>query len=103
MDPAFDIEPDVAAFRMRLGDTIETQRQELERRWDMLKHLEPGMRAATDMAWPGLRWRYVLDVGMWDGWPDYKPTPSFELLEPDNRKVWWHWAMLLGVKTRGRR
>lgn len=32
--------------------------------------------ATTDGGWPRCGWGKVLDVGMYDGWPYWKPTPS---------------------------
>jgi hypothetical protein len=32
--------------------------------------------ATTDGGWPRCGWGRVLDIGMYDGWPHWSPTPS---------------------------
>lgn len=34
------------------------------------------VRVTTDGGWPRFGWGDVLDVGMYDGWPYWKPTPA---------------------------
>lgn len=46
-------------------------------RIDMLRRLETGeWEATTDGGWPRVGWGKVLKVGMYDGWPHWKPIPS---------------------------
>lgn len=42
-----------------------------------LRQLETGdWEATTDGGWPRVGWGQVLAVGMYDGWPYWKPVPS---------------------------
>jgi hypothetical protein len=34
------------------------------------------VRVTSDGGWPRFGWGEVLDVGMYDGWPYWKPTPA---------------------------
>lgn len=49
---------------------------------DRLRAIEAAFRAGepveatTDGGWPRCGWGVVLDVGMYDGWPYWKPVPS---------------------------
>jgi len=38
-----------------------------------------GYEATTDGGWPRVGWHPVIAVGMYDGWPYWKPTPSVML------------------------
>lgn len=40
------------------------------------------MRATSDGGWPRCGWGRVLDVGMYDGWPYWKPTPAVLVAGP---------------------
>lgn len=47
---------------------------------EMLRSIETGnWLATTDGGSPKFGWKQVLRVGMYDGWPHWKPTPSFML------------------------
>jgi hypothetical protein len=54
-------------------------------------------QATTDGGWPRVGWKDVIAVGMYDGWPHWKPTPSFclaGLFGPE-----WHpWYALSGAE-----
>lgn len=44
---------------------------------EKLKQLESGdWQATTDGGWPRVGWGRVVKVGMYDGWPFWKPVPS---------------------------
>jgi len=46
-------------------------------RVETLRRLESGeWEATTDGGWPRVGWGKVLRVGMYDGWPHWKPVPS---------------------------
>lgn len=38
--------------------------------------------ATTDGGWPRIGWNEVIDIGMYDGWPYWKPVPSVLLYGP---------------------
>ncbi len=42
---------------------------------EMEKHPER-FEATADSGWPAGGWRTVFKLGMWDGWPYWKPTPT---------------------------
>lgn len=49
--------------------------------------------ATTDGGWPRCGWGRVLEVGMYDGWPYWRPVPSF-LLAGTLGPSWHSWSML---------
>lgn len=56
------------------------------------------MRVTTDGGWPRCGWGDVLDVGMYDGWPYWKPVPSVYSRGPLGGE--WHcFSMLSGAET----
>jgi hypothetical protein len=44
--------------------------------------------ATTDGCWPRVGWKRVLQVGMYDGWPYWRPHPSVQLAGPLGPE--WH-------------
>jgi hypothetical protein len=55
---------------------------EVSRKLDWLKELEASpqsYQATTDGGWPKVGWKRVIQVGMYDGWPFWKPTPSVQI------------------------
>ena len=54
----------------------------IERNQEMLRSLEEGLKrgeeweATTDGGWPRVGWGTVHRVGMYDGWPYWRPVPS---------------------------
>jgi hypothetical protein len=45
---------------------------------EMLREIEHGdWLATTDGGWPKVGWKRVIAVQMYDGWPHWKPVPSF--------------------------
>lgn len=70
---------------------------------EMLKAIESGLKvgeswqATTDGGWPKFGWHPVVLVGMYDGWPYWKPTPSVLMVGPLG--VEWHsWCSLSGAE-----
>ena len=51
---------------------------------DISEGLERGERwqATTDGGWPRVGWKRVLRVGMYDGWPHWRPVPSVQMSGP---------------------
>lgn len=68
---------------------------------DMLHELKIGDLATTDGGWPRVGWNKVIQIGMYDGWPFWKPVPSVCLLGPLGPE--WHpWYSLTGVERAAR-
>lgn len=74
----------------------------IEQTRGMLRILEecPDEYEATiDGGWPKMGWKQVLQVGMYDGWPFWKPTPSVQLLGPLGSE--WHpWYSITGMELK---
>jgi hypothetical protein len=43
---------------------------------ERFKQIELGDEVTTYGGWPRIGWGEVLQIGMYDGWPWWKPTPS---------------------------
>ncbi len=56
------------------------------------------VRASTSGGWPRI-WQDVLDVGMYDGWPYWKPTPSVLMRSPLGGGEWHAFSFLTGVQV----
>lgn len=68
---------------------------------DYLHQLESGgdWLATTDSGWPRFGWGAVLQVGMYDGWPHWRPIPSVCIDGPLGAE--WHpFYSITGVKRR---
>lgn len=53
----------------------------------------------TDGGWPRFGWHRVLDMGMWDGWPYWRPMPSVCLAGVLGAE--WHQILFVtGVRPR---
>jgi hypothetical protein len=69
---------------------------------DMLKKMEDAVksgrpiRATTDGGWPRFGWHIVADVGMYDGWPYWTPTPSVMLIGPLGAE-WRCFSMVMDI------
>lgn len=64
--------------------------EDATKKTEMLRQLSEGgeWEATTDGGWPRVGWQRVLEVGMYDGWPYWRPVPSVLLtgvLRPE-----WH-------------
>jgi hypothetical protein len=46
--------------------------------------------ATTDGGWPKFGYHNVIQVGMWDGWPYWRPGPAVQVAGPIGPE--WHWA-----------
>lgn len=66
-----------------------------------LLEAEPEAYEATiDGGWPKIGWKRVLKVGMYDGWPFWKPTPSVLLSGPLGAE--WHpWYSITDFERAG--
>lgn len=53
--------------------------------------------ATTYGGWPRCGWHQVLDVGMYDGWPYWKPTPSVFTLGPLGGE-WHSFSMITDIE-----
>lgn len=65
-----------------------------KRTLEMLRELDlrpDAWLATTDGGSPKFGFAQVLRVGMWDGWPYWTPTPSFQLLGTFGAE--WHWPI----------
>ena len=58
---------------------------------------------ATDYGgWPRCGWSDILQVGMYDGWPYWKPVPSVMLRSPVTRTGWWHsFCSIVDIRIKG--
>lgn len=68
--------------------------EEITRYTEMLRTLVDGLDreeewlATTDGGWPRVGWNTVLRVGMYDGWPHWRPVPSVLKMGPLGPE--WH-------------
>lgn len=71
----------------------------IERAKQMLREFESGgeWEATTDGGWPRVGWHNVLKVGMYDGWPYWKPTPSVLTAGPLGCE-WHSWSSLSEIR-----
>ena len=65
----------------------------------MLRLLSAGgsWQATTDGGWPRVGWREVISVGMYDGWPYWRPVPSV-CLSGVFGSEWHSFSSLTGVE-----
>ena len=47
----------------------------IQRRVERFKTIEEGDEVTTDGGWPRVGWGRVIQIGMYDGWPAWSPTP----------------------------
>jgi len=80
--------------------------ESIERRIAMLNVLESQKKygvayeATTDGGFPRVGWGKVLEVGMYDGWPFWKPIPS--VLIAGFLGSSWHWfGSITGIRREG--
>jgi hypothetical protein len=72
--------------------------QIIDSRVDMLRQIEQGeWDATTDGGMPRCGWGKVLATGMYDGWPHWRPVPSF-LLSSHMGASWHPWYSLTDIK-----
>jgi hypothetical protein len=65
----------------------------------MLRDLESGgeWEATTDGGWPRVGWHRVIRVGMYDGWPYWKPVPSVQVIGTLGSE-WHSWSCLSEIR-----
>lgn len=69
-------------------------------RVEMLRKLAEnpdGYEATTDGGWPRVGWGRVGRVGMYDGWPYWKPTPSV-WIESHLGGSWHSWLSVSDIR-----
>lgn len=75
-------------------------KERLEKQKEKLKILENNVekyKATVDGGWPRCGWGTVLKVGMYDGWPYWRPVPS--VLISGNYGAEWHsFSMITSIK-----
>lgn len=74
----------------------------VERLRRLEKALQEGrdFEATTDGGWPRCGWGKVVMVGMWDGWPYWKPVPSVRLSSIFGGG-WHSWMAITDVRELG--
>lgn len=74
----------------RAGHNPEMIPHEVEQLRTLADGIERGERweATTDGGWPRVGWGDVLQVGMYDGWPYWRPVPSVLKMGPLGPE--WH-------------
>jgi hypothetical protein len=90
---------DFRSFFDNMGTTEPRKDAACEASKAMLRRIEEDFKAGrevtatTDGGWPRFGWHRVIDVGMYDGWPYWKPVPSVCLLGPLGAE--WHsfWSL----------
>lgn len=78
--------------------------QMFERALETLHTLEdhPGeYEATTDGGWPRCGWGEVLQVGMYDGWPYWKPVPSVCIRSWTGSGVWSAFTSITDIRRKG--
>ena len=79
----------------------EYQEKCCQRFIEKLKQLTDGQKwmATTDGGWPRCGWGDIVEVGMYDGWPYWKPVPSVAIL--GSYGVEWHsFNMITDIKLK---
>lgn len=59
-----------------------------ERAKEMLRQIEIDSTTYQVVSAHGFSWQKVLAVGMYDGWPYWKPTPAYMILGPLGSGEW---------------
>lgn len=75
----------------------------LKRALEILHALEahPGVsEVTTDGGWPRCGWGEVLRVGMYDGWPYWKPVPSVCIASWTGGGVWSAFANITDIRPK---
>jgi len=83
-------------FRPHFNCYCETENNKdkrCERYKEMLKKLEQNpekYQATTDGGYPRCGWSDVVKVGMYDGWPYWRPVPSVLMVDSVLGGAHWH-------------
>ena len=90
------------SFDFDLGDPLEPWRADaLARLRTLVGADEFGeldrWEATCDSGWPKVGWGRVLVVGMYDGWPYWRPVPSLLVASPLGC-AWHSWSMVSGIR-----
>ncbi len=70
---------------------------------EALRAIDDGLRrgeewqATTDCGWPRVGWGRVIAVGMYDGWPYWRPVPSVMISGPLGGE-WSSWWQVTGAE-----
>lgn len=56
--------------------------------------------ATTDGGWPRVGWGDVLAVGMYDGWPYWRPVPSVCLRSPLGGGEWHSFTSITNIENK---
>jgi len=84
--------------------TKEQHEEMLRRALAMLKLLERDpekYEATTYGGWPRCGWGAILSVGMYDGWPWWKPIPSICIASSLGGGEWASFANMTDIRVRG--
>jgi len=101
IDWAYDFRPHFATY----GGPPERRDEACAERVAKLRLIDEAMKAgrtayaSTYSGYPRI-WARVLDVGMYDGWPYWRPVPSVMLASPLGGGEWSCFAMLTEAEER---
>lgn len=71
----------------------------IEERKERLRRCEAGeVEATTDGGFPKVGWGKVLDTGMYDGWPYWRPVPSVLIAHRTGGASWHSWGSITDVR-----
>lgn len=66
---------------------------------EKLHQLENGeWEVTSDGGWPRVGWKKVIDTGMYDGWPYWKPVPAILVSGPLGAS-WMHWWEITDIRS----
>lgn len=76
-----DVDLNHESFSVPSSGDQDWQDERIRRFREMCEGIARGEKweATVDGGWPRVGWGEVLDIGMYDGWPYWKPMPSFFL------------------------
>lgn len=83
--------------------TLQRHAQMLQRALETLHTLEDHLgeyEATTDGGWPRCGWGEVIKVGMYDGWPWWRPVPSVCIRSWTGAGVWCSFASITDIRGR---
>ncbi len=83
------VEMEVSPYRARLAATLREHETDHERLW-----------VSTYGGELLVGCRQVVAIGMWDGWPYWRPTPTVAVIGPLGRVEYYHFNELTRVEVR---